>query len=120
MADRTGSPNKNTKFLNNRLKAMYGDDFEPMMKAAECAFRMQEIASGKAVGADDIKALGIGSEDLSSLVENEFNMQKECLVAWEKIGRYTSPQLKAVELTGPEGGPVMVESTTFVGVNAKD
>lgn len=32
-----GSSKKNAKFLLNRLKAMYGDDFDPIMKMAEIA-----------------------------------------------------------------------------------
>ena len=43
MARRAGIPEKNKAFLNNRLKAMYGDDFEPVMKMAQNAVVLQEI-----------------------------------------------------------------------------
>ena len=80
MGDRTGSPNRNTRFLTNKLKDMFGKDFEPIIKAAENAVRMQDIA-------DDSKG-----------TEEEFNQRKECVTAWEKIGQYCSPKLKAVEV----------------------
>mgnify|MGYP003329302120 CR=1 FL=1 len=45
MPSRLGSPNKNKKFLLNRLQDMYGQDFHPIMKMAENAVRLQEISS---------------------------------------------------------------------------
>jgi len=61
---------------------MYGKDFDPIMKAAENAFRMQEIATA-----------GIDTEE-------EFDQRKDCVNAWEKIGQYCSPKLKAIEVSG--------------------
>lgn len=37
MARPTGSLNKNKDFLLKKLQAMYGDDFDPIMKMAEIA-----------------------------------------------------------------------------------
>ena len=45
MPGRLGSPNKNTKFLLNRLQVMYVKDFHPIMKMAENAVRLHDIAS---------------------------------------------------------------------------
>ena len=45
MPSRLGSPNKNKKFLLNRLQAIYGQDFHPIMKMAENAVRLHDIAS---------------------------------------------------------------------------
>lgn len=101
MPSRKGSPNKNSKFLLTRLKDMYGDDFEPMIKAAENAIRMQDIAN---TGGDD-----------------EFNMRKECVSAWEKIGQYTNHKLKAVEISGDEESPLSGKWTVeFVNATPKD
>jgi hypothetical protein len=50
------------------------------MKAAENAVRMQEVA------------------EASRDTDEEFNQRKECVNAWEKIGQYCSPKLKAVEV----------------------
>jgi len=77
---RTGSPNKNKTFLLDRLKAMYGDDFDPIINACENAIRMSDMA----------KAGG----------EEEFMMRKECVNAWDKIAHYVTPKLKAVEVSG--------------------
>ena len=54
MPSRLGSPNKNKKFLLNRLQDMYGQDFHPIMKMAENAVRLHDIAS-KNDTIDDLK-----------------------------------------------------------------
>ena len=54
MPSRLGSPNKNKKFLLNRLQAIYGQDFHPIMKMAENAVRLHDIAS-KNDTIDDLK-----------------------------------------------------------------
>lgn len=84
MPSRKGSPNKNKDFLVARLKDMYGDDFDPIIKACDNAIRMQSIADE--------------SESVSS--EDEFNQRKECVTAWDKVAQYTTPKLKAVEVSG--------------------
>ena len=80
MPSRQGSPNKNKAFLLDRLKKMYGDDFDPIINACENAIRMSEMAND-------------GGEE-------EFNMRKECVNAWDKIAHYVTPKLKAVDITG--------------------
>ena len=54
MPSRLGSPNKNKKFLLNRLQDMYWQDFHPIMKMAENAVRLHDIAS-KNDNIDDLK-----------------------------------------------------------------
>lgn len=95
-----GSTTRNTQFLNNRLKEMMGDDFEPMVRAAENAVRMQAIADESQVILNDDDA---DVETKIAAKANEFNQRKECVNAWEKIGQYCSPKLKAVEVTGEDG-----------------
>lgn len=80
MPSRQGSPNKNKAFLLDRLKKMYGDDFDPIINACKNAIRMSEMAND-------------GGEE-------EFNMRKECVNAWDKIAHYVTPKLKAVEMSG--------------------
>jgi hypothetical protein len=77
---------------------MYGDDFDPILKMAENAVRMQEIAATS---------------------DDEFTHRKECVNAWEKIGQYVMPKLKAVEVTGEEGGPVITTVERII-VKASD
>lgn len=84
MPSRAGSPNKNKDFLVARLKDMYGDDFDPIIKACDNAIRMQSIAD----------------ESKSIVSDDEFNQRKECVNAWDKVAQYTTPKLKAVEVSG--------------------
>ena len=76
MPSRLGSPNKNKKFLLNRLQDMYGDDFHPIMKMAESAVRLHELAAQ--------------TQSVSDL--------KCSIDAWDKIAQYTEPRLKSVDL----------------------
>ena len=85
MASRAGIPNKNKKFLLNRLQDMYGDEFHPIMKMAENAVAMQAVIDTKP---DDIAAM------------------KAAVDAWDKIAQYTEPKLKAVEVSGDADNPL--------------
>jgi hypothetical protein len=102
MARPVGSSSKNTKFLNNRLKAMFGDDFEPMINAAKSAIRMQEIANN--------------SRD----TEEEFSNHKECVAAWEKIGQYVSPKLKSIEVVDEDGNNALPKMITINVVDPRN
>jgi len=73
---------QNEAFLNNRLKKMYGDDFDPIMKIAENATRLQKKIE-EAIDDEDSKV------ELSDLIE----ANKE----WERMAQFTHPKLKAVE-----------------------
>ena len=90
MPSRKGSPNRNKKFLLTRLQDMYGDEFRPIMRMAEQATRLHEIAQNGETG--DIKA---------------------SIDAWDKIAAYTEPKLKAteVDLTTSDGSmsPTVIE-----------
>ena len=116
MGDRTGSPNRNTRFLTNKLKEMYGKDFEPIIKAAENAVRMQSIADKAKDAASDDE---LDMESKIAIEANEFNQRKECVNAWEKIGQYCSPKLKSIEVTGEDGGPVITRIERVI-VETKD
>ena len=85
MPSRKGSPNKNKAFLINRLKEMYGDDFDPIMMAAEQAVRLHAAAI------DD---------------ENAIQSLKTSVDAWLKIGEYVTPKLKALELSQDPDNPL--------------
>ena len=76
MARPLGSSNKTKAFLMERLKAMYGDDFHPIMRMAENAVTLHEQARGT-----------LDPADLKSSID-----------AWDKIAAYTEPKLKASEV----------------------
>jgi hypothetical protein len=75
VASRAGSPNRNKQFLLNKLKEMYGEDFHPIMRMAENAVSLQNIAEAE----QDVQAL------------------KAALDGWDKVAQYTEPKLKAIE-----------------------
>ncbi len=91
MARPTGIPNKNKSFLLKRLQTMYGDDFHPIIKMAENAVKLNEVANLSGEGAD-IKA---------------------AIDGWDKIAAYTEPKLKAMELTGANGGDIALSHSVF-------
>ena len=68
MPSRLGSPNRNKKLLLNRLQDMDGQDFHPIMKMAENAVRLHDIATWN-----------------------------DTIDAWDRIAKYTEPKLKAVD-----------------------
>ena len=74
-----GSPNKTKKFLLNRLQDMYGQDFHPIMKMAENAIRLHEIASRN----DTIDGLNA----LSMLGLRLLNIQNLSLRRWNIVTR---------------------------------
>jgi len=76
MSRKAGVPNKNKQFLLNRLKALHGEDFDPMMRMVDQAIKLHRLANES----DDPLAL------------------KASIVAWDKVAAYTQPKLKAVIL----------------------
>ena len=97
MPSRLGSPNKNKKFLLNRLQDMYGKDFHPIMKMAENAVRLHDIAS-KNDTIDDLKC---------------------SIDAWDRIAKYTEPKLKAVDYYPEEDRVVKVIVKRFDALRAE-
>ena len=90
MARPKNSLNKSKDFLNSRLQAMYGKDFDPIMKMAEQAVRIHKQTSD----------------------ESEIDDLKASIDAWDKIAQYTTPKLKALEVTGNgEDGELVVSIT---------
>ena len=73
-----GVPNKNKSFLLKRLQDMYGDDFHPIMRMAENAVTLEEMARQ----------------------EPDAGTIKAALDGWDKIAQYTEPKLKSIEVSG--------------------
>ena len=88
-----GAANKNKQYLLNRLKDMYGDDFDPVMKMAAQAVKLDSLA-------DDDPSVG---------------NQKESIAAWGRIAEFATPKLKATELTNDNALTISVQRKRYDG-----
>jgi hypothetical protein len=84
MASRAGCPNKNKKFLLNRLKDMFGEDFDPIIRMSEQA--------------DELHKLARENRDVPSY--------RASIDAWDKVAVYVEPKLKSVGHQLEIGEPV--------------
>ena len=91
-------PNKNKKFLLNRLQDMYGEDFHPIMRMAENAVELQKIAN----------------------LEQDPTVYKSALDGWEKVAQYVEPKLKAVEVTGADGESLFAQIISDISEDNND
>lgn len=108
MGSRAGCQNKNKEFLLNRLKDMYGKDFDPILKMAQNCLTLQTIA--------DKCAKGMRAEDLDSkAVVDASSSAIDAIAAWDKVAQYVQPKLKAVELTGADGEALKITVMQYTG-----
>ena len=90
----TRGQGKNKKFLLKRLQDMYGESFHPIIRMAERANQLDEIA--------------VDEPDPITL--------KASIDAWDKIANYTEPKLKAVEVWSDDQGlTVSIQRKRFDG-----
>ena len=73
--------------MMKRLQDMYGEEFHPIMKMAENAVTLDRLAAEE----PDVQTL------------------RASVDAWDRIAQYTEPKLKAMEITGEDGGPINIE-----------
>ena len=81
MAGQPRGPNKNKQALKLLLQKKYGEDFNAVMKVAEQAVKLVEMADA----------------DICDV-----NARKAALDGWDKVAQYVEPKLKAVEVSGPD------------------
>jgi len=118
MARPTGSANKNKAFLQSRLKAMYGEDFDVIMMMAENCKTVHDIA---VMGKNELKkqlADDDGSPDaFSDAVELAASTAKAANAELARLAEYVEPKLKSIEVTGDSDNPLTVDHVIeFVGV----
>jgi hypothetical protein len=75
---RKGRPNKNKKVLLTYLEAKFGADFSPVAEMCEAALRLAKKARDNPTDAV---------------------AQLDCVAAFDRIAKYVTPQLKAVDVT---------------------
>ena len=90
---------KNKAFLLNRLQAMYGEDFHPIMQMAKNAHKAQVLI-------DDYE------KDTELDPQALFAGLKFAVDAWDKVAQYTEPKLKSVEVTGKDGEDLIPNNIT--------
>ena len=104
MARPKGALGKNKAFLLNRLKAMYGKDFDPVMKIAENAMRLDKIAEDAMIALEQIATSDAKSLDdlkaMSSIAEQARPAIVDAVNAWDKLSVYCKPKLKAIAIDG--------------------
>ncbi len=93
MPSRAGSPNRNKNFLMSRLQDMYGKDFHPILRLADNAVKLDEMAKE--------------SNDVTAI--------RASVDAWDRIAQYTEPKLKAVEVKADNELVVSVQRKVFSG-----
>lgn len=89
---------------------MYGKDFHPIIKIAENCVELQSRVElinipelPEEPTADDITEAAIARDAKVNAIKIANN-------EWSRIAEYTEPKLKAMELTGPGGGPIQTDS----------
>ena len=73
---------------------MYGADFNPVMKVAENAVKLQEAADSEP-DKTDIRVAAVN--------------------AWDRVAQYVEPKLKAVEVSGDLSGKIIVKRINLSG-----
>jgi hypothetical protein len=95
-----GAPNRNKRGLKAQLKRQYGEEFDVIMMMAENCNTLHKIARAHqpegAVTAGDAELIDASS---SAKTAND---------ALEKLAQYVEPKLKAIEISGEEGGPLEI------------
>ena len=77
----------------SRLQSMYGKDFHPILRLADNAVRLDEMAKE--------------SNDVTAI--------RASVDAWDRIAQYTEPKLKAVEVKADNELVVSVQRKIFSG-----
>jgi len=108
MARTLGALNKNKRGLKYTLKQAYGDEFDVIMMMAKNCVTLHNIAMAHCEGA---VTLGEDVEAGNPKLINATSSAKIAIDALEKLAQYVEPKLKAVEVTGPEGGPIDLKWT---------
>jgi len=83
MPSRAGSPNRNKQHLLNRLKDIYGSDFNPIMRIA-----------------DNCSVLQIKADKIPYEADEKVVALQKCNAEWSRMAEYVVPKLKAVEISG--------------------
>ncbi len=82
----------------NRLKAEYGDDFDPVMKMSKNATYIQGRVDEAQKTLTDIEKGVIAELDEYLGPRAVVDLSKEANAEWDRVAKYTTPQLKSIEI----------------------
>lgn len=107
MPSRKGSPDKRKTALIALLQQKY-PGYQPVIEIAEAAHRLTSLAKA----ADE-------AEEIEVRVQAG-TLWKDAGAQHDRVAKYTTPQLKAVEITGRDGEPVRTESYVIAAEMSAD
>jgi len=102
MARPVGALDKNKKFLLNRLKDMYGDSFDPIMRASALAYRLDALIADRDKAAAELK-------DPLEKIEAEqatVGLILQTIDKWLKVGEFTNGKVSAITLSQDPDNPL--------------
>lgn len=102
MASREGSKNKNKAFLLNRLRDMYGDSFDPIMRAAALANRLDTLIQAQ----DAQAALLNDPSDKLEAEQKTVGLVLQTIDKWLKVGEFTNGKVSAITLSQDPENPL--------------
>lgn len=111
---KTGTLNKNTKFLLGKLKVMYGDQFEPVMEMAANAVKLQKIADDCWDDEGKKKDEEQTAQSIANQLVGKIDTLNNAIAAWDKIAKYTTPTLTAIKIDTGEGTDKFVPWETII------
>tara|TARA_Y100000310_G_C20350346_1_gene654033 strand:- start:254 stop:616 length:363 start_codon:yes stop_codon:yes gene_type:complete len=99
---------------------MYGDDFEPVMQMSKNAFFLQGIADEAQAKVAELKAAEVVDlEEIKKAMNEARTLLKEVNSEWDRVAKYVTPQLKAQEVTFPEGIEVKAKPESDIELTRK-
>ena len=86
MPSRAGSPNRDKKTLLRLLQERY-PNYQPILEIAKAAHKLTAMAESS----------------------GESELWRDAGAMHERVAQYVTPKLKAIEVTGEDGGPIVVQ-----------
>ena len=100
MTRAAGVPNKNKRGLKAQLKQAYGEDFDVIMMMGKNCKQLFDMIPKDPTAAD-----------VDTIIDANTQL--------DKLAQYVEPKLKAIEVTGEDGGPVQVSAVERTIVDPK-
>jgi len=107
MARPIGALDKNKVFLLNKLKDMYGEQFDPIMRAAALANRLDTLIQEQ----DAIAAQLKDPSDKLEAEQKTVGLILQTIDKWLKVGEFTNGKVSAITLSQDPDNPLFEMSS---------